>query len=111
MYNRHKERDIASLLISSSLSNPASPPELEPYARASEEAPLSLLNMLFQRELNPHQRFITTKWYIVQKKDTLADVAERFNVTVDDLMRHNQLSMRSSIEKRVLEIPIIDKKT
>ncbi|MGZ4161211.1 MAG: stage VI sporulation protein D [Neobacillus sp.] len=100
----HFEEDVKAVDESSSSSEAAPKPEKK--KKPAKKKSMTLTEFFARKEENAEQAKL--KVCIVQKGDTIDSLAERYDVTIQNLLRVNHLEINQDVyEGQVLYIPVI----
>jgi stage VI sporulation protein D len=100
----HFEEDVKAVDESSSSSEAAPKPEKK--KKPAKKKSMTLTEFFARKEENAEQAKL--KVCIVQKGDTIDSLAERYDVTIQNLLRVNHLEINQDVyEGQVLYIPIL----
>lgn len=101
----HFEEDVTAVEESSS-SSEAAVPKPEKKKKPAKKKSMTLTEFFARKEENTEQAKL--KVCIVQKGDTIDSLAERYDVTIQNLLRVNHLEINQDVyEGQVLYIPVI----
>lgn len=102
----HFEESVTVVEESSSSSEAAAPKHEKKKKTAAKKKSMTLTEFFARKEENSEQAKL--KVCIVQKGDTIDSLAERYDVTIQNLLRVNQLEINQDVyEGQVLYIPIV----
>jgi stage VI sporulation protein D len=102
--NVHFEEDF-SMADESSSSSDEAPPKQVKKKKAAKKKSMTLTEFFARKEERSQQAKL--KVCIVQKGDTVDSLADRYDVTVQNLLRVNQLEINQDVyEGQVLSIPV-----
>jgi stage VI sporulation protein D len=103
--NIHFEEDINKVDESSSSSEEAPPKQIK-KKKAAKKKNMTLTEFFARKDENTDQAKL--KMCIVQKGDTVDSLADRYDVTVQNLLRVNHLEINQDVfEGQVLYIPVV----
>jgi stage VI sporulation protein D len=100
----HEEVIIAEVEVESSSSSSEEPPKVQKKKKAAKKKSMTLTEFFGRKDERTAQTKL--KVCIVQKGDTVASVADRYDVSVPNLLRENNLELNQDVyEGQVLYIP------